>query len=219
MAPQPEAPLEVIQAQLVFELLVGLLVALARFDRPRQLRQRRRRGVVGDDCIRCPASISEWRLRKNRLGSAPNGAARRRGPWAAPSQGLYGSLTTSTRRFMARPSGEPFEATGLDGPKPAVWRRWASIPSATSLAFRAAARRSERRWLKSAGPTLSVCPSIANVPRIGSVWSGQDDGTTSVDTPAPSTTDWNPRPSSANREGRGAAQAARDGQASASGRL
>ncbi len=70
------------------------------------------------------------------------GARDRRTPRSSPKRADY-CRTSSTRRFFALPSSVALSSTGLVSPKPAVARRAASMPCATSHAFTAAARSAE----------------------------------------------------------------------------
>src|SRR5262249_52874729 len=73
-------------------------------------------------------------------------------------------LTSSTRRFLARPSSLSFEATGASGPTP-----WESSRAAAILYFvvrsftTASARRFDKSMLLRRAPTASVWPTTCNL--------------------------------------------------------
>ena len=57
------------------------------------------------------------------------------------------TTSTSTRRFLARPSRVALSATGWVKPLPSVYTRLLSIPLLTKKAFTASARRTDSAWL------------------------------------------------------------------------
>ena len=73
-------------------------------------------------------------------------------------------LTSSTLRFLARPSSVSLELTGASGPAPWAMRRAAATPYfVVRAATTASARRLERSIFDARLPTLSVWPTTNNL--------------------------------------------------------
>src|SRR5690242_14665326 len=65
----------------------------------------------------------------------------------------------STLRLLARPSGEPLSATGLESPTPCARICSVGTPREIRKLTTDWARRSESAWFDAAEPCESVCPS------------------------------------------------------------
>jgi len=70
-----------------------------------------------------------------------------------------GSNESSTRRFRLLPSALALSAMGASSPKPTVSMRTEMIFLDNRYCATELARLSDRTWLYSLDPTLSVCPA------------------------------------------------------------